>query len=479
MWVNINGNWIGRHSGGAWRSSWNPQTDEHKALMEAVSVKPPVAIQHAQNDFIYYLKGNNSDSRNTWAKLACIMPYCGGMTAAADALLWWNNPARSASLGGANPPTYTVGQGFTGTANGYIDTGFNPSVDGGALYTQNDCSQGWYFYNNRTTGADKGNGLNSAATNNPGIELFPKYADNNLYYQHQGAYATVAAGTSINNLYTAVRLNNSQQQIYFNRTGKGLQNSASTALANETVNDLCLKRLGGARSSFSDDTIALRFFASGLDATDVKVICDAFDTLLMSLASSDPILAYSADGDTIDTEKWTVTNPNTDTAAFLQGDAIVMRSLQTLTANTFANNIKSVATLQFGSFVSSLCDIEPPLGSASVRLWGLWASDTMRIEFYRDTTIKFRIVVSGTTKYSVDTEEMDFAIFKILVSATKAISLYKWSNDDWIQVGDTTSDSGIIGSFSIFMATRGADLVETSMRDIYLSYKNSSTLIPS
>lgn len=483
-WLNINGNWIGRNRGGQkWSSYWNPQTDEHKTLMDAVTVKPSLTVQHAQNDFIYYLKGNNSDSRDVWAKLACIIPYFARMTNSVDALKWWNNPARTASLGGANPPTYTAGQGFTGTANGYIDTGFNPSVDGSTLYTQNDCSNGWYFYNNRTTGADKGNGLVSSATNNPGIQLYPKYPDNNLYYRQQGLYASIPGGASTQNMFTAVRLSATQQQMYLNRTGAGLHNANSTALANETVNDLCQKTIGGSRTSFSDDTIALRFFASGLDATDIKVICDALDTLMMSL-SNDVLMSDACDGTSIDTDKWDVANSSTNVATFEQNNALIMNSLSlasTAVNEYYLNMISAKTGAGWGVWRFSIASIlrKSNAGYVKIGIVNNKAADGYLIGFTNDAPENISFVIKNAhyaAAYSVSNAFEFFAEIKIVVTPTGKVKAYKWVNDAWTQIGvDQYLKQGV---FYLSMATRGVTLMKSSIRDVYVTNYDYSTLIP-
>ena len=85
-----------------WSSYWTPQ---YMAVYNALTgEKPSTAVALAQNTFVDYLLGNNPLSRDVWSKFDAIIPYGAGMPTAADALLWWNDPTKTAVLS-ATPPT--------------------------------------------------------------------------------------------------------------------------------------------------------------------------------------------------------------------------------------------------------------------------------------------------------------------------------------------------------------------------------------
>ena len=229
------------------------------------------------------------------------------------------------------------------------------------------------------------------------------------------------------------------------------------------------------------DTIGLSFSGSQLDQTDINVICDAIDEAMFGIASETPLFSYSADGTSISAD-WTVTNPNTDVATFLQDDGIIMRSLAVNNGNTFANKIQTNASRSWGVWTGSLLDIEPPASSASIRSVGLFRSATKRIEIRRQvslnaTTLTFAIV-NTIDVYTVDTAEADLLRWKIVYSPTHSISFYKWSNDAWVQVGVTHSDLGMLGDMYFNMATRGNDKCETILRDFHITQSDFIGVMP-
>jgi hypothetical protein len=466
---------------------WNPLTDEYKTLLASVSQKPSKAVQQAQDKFLWRLKGNNTDSRNTLAKLVGLIPYCLGMPVASDSLFWWDNPTRKATLS-VVPPTYVSGQGWTGNgSSSYINSTFNPSVDGGTKYTRNDASAGWMFMNDRRTAQTSGSGI-SPSSGASGAVIFPVYDVNTSYFRINNAYEAVTGGNiSTQHLFTLVRKSSTLVNVWRDRVPLASNiTKSSVALDNLQSYTLACNDAGSVLAdSYQTDTVGLEFHGSQLDQTDLNVICDALDEALMSIASATPLLSYSADGLVISAD-WTVTNPNADVAEFIQNDAIVMRSLAATNANVMANNIKSVINPLWGAWSASLVDIEPPGGSGALtfnralRLW-LIDNDTVGIErsINQDAVnLIFTVRKGGTVVYSVSTGETDTIRFKIIYSPTKSMSLWKWSNDAWVQVGVSYSASLFYGVIKLAMGTRGQALTETSLRDIYITQKSFNTVTP-
>lgn len=187
----------------------------------------------------------------------------------------------------------------------------------------------------------------------------------------------------------------------------------------------------------------------------------------------------SCDGTTIDTARWTVTNPDATVARFIMQGGLVMDSLLGVNANTYANNIKSTKTQDFGCWKFSFLDIERYLILSRAREVGLInADETHRICFKRDGTdsdnIRFFIIDGASTLYSITTGIWDFAQFKINITSSHAISCYKWANDAWLQVGvPFTFDAGAL---AFYMATGGNMNVRTVVRDIYIQSTDLTTL---
>ncbi len=182
--------------------SWSTYcTPQYMAVYNAITgEKPSTVVALAQNTFVDYLLGNNSLSRDVWSKFDAIIPYGAGMPEAGDALIWWNDPTKKAELS-ATAPTYVVGQGFTGGANKYIDTKFNPST--GVKYTQNDASWVHEIYNGRYANATYSSGCHAASNF---CVYFGPLIGGSIYVGINGASAfTESSLNATGGLYTAIR----------------------------------------------------------------------------------------------------------------------------------------------------------------------------------------------------------------------------------------------------------------------------------
>jgi len=445
--------------------------------MEAVSVKPSLAIQHAQNDFIYYLKGNNPTSRDVWFKICCIIPYAGGMTTAADALIWWNDVSKKAELMGAAVPSYVVKKGFTGNGvSGYINNKFNPTSSGNGKFTQNDAAAGWYYSNQKSITTSMSSGYYSTK----GIIMSPANSAINTCYYGLNAGADFSTVVGSNHLFILSRAEAANYNFHVNKLTPVNKTRSSSALINAELYTLALNN-GTAAIEFGTDTIGLEFYASSFTQDDVDVMNDAWSQLLSSI--NDVVLFEDAcDGAVIDTDKWDIVNPNATAVEFSQNDGLIMDSKTVNIATTFNNRVVSKTGAFYGSFVFSLLDIERPTGSESIREIGITnATNTNSVHLYRsgadDRNFLFFIKQSGSVVYSVNTGILDFAQVKIVIDPLHSISLYKWHNDEWLQIGVT--QNFVLGEMFVYMASRGFDNVKTIIRDVAINGADHATLSPS
>jgi len=470
-------NGIGIGIGRKRKSYWsNPLQDKYKSLLAAVSQKPSKSVQNAQNTFMYRISGGNSDSRNTLAKLSCIIPYCAGMPLAVDALLWWNNPVRKATLS-VHAPDYTLLEGFTGDSanSAYINTGFNPTDDGGTLYTQNNCSVGWWFRNTRTTySSTKIHGI-AVSTNK--IYINPWHSATKARIGANGEYYDLTTVNGGSMLFTINRKNATTINAFIDRLLTDNISNNSVGLLDGDIYNLALNN-GTTAANFTSDTIGLFYAGSELDQTDVNVICDALDQLMFDLNTSVAVLNYPADGTLIDTNIWTITNPNTTSVEFEQNNAIIMRSLG-VSSTADANNIKATFDVPYGVFIGSLVDIYKATvyRSLNYRFGNL---NRFVIQRYGNLNqnLMFRLYNGASYIYDLDIGEYEFVIFKIVYTATHRLSFYKWSNDAWLLI-DSYITTNICGNVkSIDMSSTGYLATETHLRDIYITKKDFNTLTP-
>lgn len=458
--------------GGGW-------TQQYKELYATLDVKPSLAVANAQNDFIAYLLGANSDSRNVWAKLACIIPYFAGMPSAEDALIWWNDPTRKGILS-VTAPSYVVGDGFTGNgSSSYIDTTFNPSADGGLLYTQNNASTGFWFLNQRESYNAGYSGIKSAGN---GIYINPWFDATRLSCGMNGDYVGITNPAHSNALFTLIRDSGSTCNVYVDRTLLTTPRSkVSVSLYNTTVFNLAANNGSGLVSSgtYMTDTIGLFYAGSLLDDTDMKVMCDAIDNLKFAMVESDiPDFDYPADGNVINEAIWTITNPQPASVNFIQNNALIMQSLG-VSSTAGANVISATLNINYGIFAGSLIDLYKATQYRSLT-YSLGASNFFAIQRYSnlDQNLYFRIYNGSSYVYSLDTGEYEFLIYKIKYTPTHALYFYKWSNDAWVLVGSYTASitAGLVTRIS--MTSTGYLATETHLRDIYITKKDFNTMIP-
>jgi hypothetical protein len=259
-------------------------TEYESILANLTGAEPSDVIKRKQDNFIRYLKGENLGGSNVglidvWSKLCCLIPYNAGFASASDALMWWNNPSRKALLS-ATPPVYTVGAGFMGGTNKYIDTDWNPTEDADSLFTQNSCSIGFLFNNHRTvvTGGGR-NGLIDAAL--AGISLAPLSGDGITYNGLQSAVQTPAVATQVDYFWIMSRNSATQILVYKNKIlSLGLDPVASTALLNGNVYCLAANILGTGAIYYSSDSIGLFFAGAKLNQADINILNDAVALLI-------------------------------------------------------------------------------------------------------------------------------------------------------------------------------------------------------
>lgn len=446
---------------------------EYKAVYDAVSVKPSNQIALAQNAFVKALVDGGQ-----WAKFACIIPYAWGMPTASDSLFWANNIARKATLS-ATAPTYDPLLGWTGNGtSSYIDTTFNPSLDGDSKYTQNDASAGWLFTNSRTTISNGGSGI-SVGTN--GVCIYPQLSASQAYARIQSDYNALTKTAGTNRLFTLVRKSSTLINLWQDRTVLGSDiTKASGVLQNLTMQ--CL-HVNGDAASFQNDTIGLFFAGAQLTQTDINTICDAWDILQLSINKGTVLMSDSCDGTVIDLTKWDIANSSTNVATFEQNNELIMNSFITgVAGNYFPNMIASDISTLWGVWKFSIACIANSGSNPYVR-FGLTPSksaDVSLIGFVNNLPerVDYELrQVAATLLYGVTTAFESFAEIKIVVTSTHNIKAYLWTNDAWVQIGiDKTIQAP--GLF-LFMATRGyVSGVKTSMRDVFITKYDYSTLNP-
>jgi hypothetical protein len=445
-------------------------TAEYKAVLAAITgTQPSSSIKAAQNAFVKTLVDGG-----IWAKFVHIIPYAWGMPDAVDALLWINAPATKATLS-TTAPTYIAGKGFTGDgSSSYIKTGFNPTANGGTKFTQNNASYGWYYANNKEVGKTI-DGIDDGAQS---ILMAPNLNAFNAYFALNGNYGLSPLYSS-NYLLCLTRNSSANFNFHVNKEEKIVKTIASAPIANRELYTLADNK-PGVTSDFGTNTIGLEFGASYLDQSEINLLNDAWAELLQAIR---PAILFSdaCDGSVIDTDKWTVTNPNPLAVAFSQNNGIAMDLLAGSSSTIYTNIIKSKVSASFGVWKFSMLDIASYSQVDNSKQIGLLTNSTKDgVYFSRDVAngVKFSLYVkqnNGAT-LKIQTDIYDFAQIKIIITPLHEISVYKWSNDQWVQMGTTINYA--IGELNFFMSGLGLTGTQTVIRDVVISNRDFTTLNP-
>jgi hypothetical protein len=173
-----------------------------------------------------------------------------------------------------NTPTFTVSQGYdsiTAGAGNYINTGYNPAVNG-TNFVQNSATFGMYLITNTTSGGFIGGGADAGFANI--VELIPIASGFTEYRVNDG----LARGNAISNAQASfyqIRTGASVTAQYAYSTVAGVagllssDTTASTALANGTMFILAIGQGSSPAAWGTNNRVAANFFASGWNATQV------------------------------------------------------------------------------------------------------------------------------------------------------------------------------------------------------------------
>ena len=433
---------------------------EYKTILSKVATKPSTSIQKAQNAFVL-----REISEGRWPKYACLLPYAGGMPNPNDAIVWWNNPNRKGTLS-ATAPTYDIGIGFTGNgSSAYVDTTFNFSVDGGGEFTQNDNAHGYWYANQRfATGLGRDGG--QPASNGNAIVPF---TSNSVYMSDNSDYKSAANALGTQYLFTASRIASTGFKIYQNEIDLGTLTQSSLALGNFNAYGLWGGQTG---QNYSVDTLGLQFYASSFTAADVLGLKNSWLQLLSDIEKC-TVVSDDCAGTVINSDKWTITNPDPLAVSFSQNNGIIIDSVPSgSNANALANIIKNKDRRLYGSWKLSMVDISQ--GTSFKREVGIADISNKNRIFVRrelDTALlTYSILRNNVSSYSVLTNIDDFAILRFEISTNNDIKLFSFVNDAWVQIGITQNFK--MGAMSLYAASGGGTGSRTIISDVLINGSN-------
>ena len=231
----------------------------------------------------------------------------------------------------------------------YIDTTFNPAVDG-VNYTQNSAAALLYIANQRTTSNDYAHGGGSATSY---YYLLPSYLSAVKGMINGATPGSKANTDGTNFIWTINRTGSTGFNIFKNKSDLGAVIKTSVAPANVSMTDLALQVPASTIAEYSADTVGLRIFSSGLSQTNIDNICDDWAAFKEEMPSS--VLFYdNCDGSVIDTTKWLVTLPDASIATATQSDALTLNVWGGTSTYYTPNMISSKVSAIHGAFTFSI-----------------------------------------------------------------------------------------------------------------------------
>lgn len=229
---------------------------EAVTLFAAMSVQPDSTRKNLINSTITTLK-----SAGIWNRLN---PFW--MLAAHDAQaarLNWKNPSTFA-LTAVNSPTFTTDRGYAGNGStSYLNTGWDPSNNGGGIYTQNDAHIAVW---NRTSRAINTSCALGQVTTGGAINMFLRYTGGLVFTRVNESTSSGLAVAGSNGLTLGDRTDSTTVTIYKDGVSLGNPTTATSDVLSTTDLYIGGYNFGGTLVSPTSDEFAAVSFGASLGA---------------------------------------------------------------------------------------------------------------------------------------------------------------------------------------------------------------------
>ena len=239
-----------------------------QAFITAAAITDPTQ-QAAINTLVVDLKGYS-----VWTKMKALFPFVGGDATKHSFNL--KNPAQF-QINWSGGVTHSSNGVLFGGINGYGNTNYNLSINS----TANNISAGTYSRTNAvTTGAFFG-GLNVSFD---GLQLTPKFTDNNTYYATNDYVANGLGNfvTDTRGMFVVTRVNSTNKAVY--RNGVQISTSGTTTNIAPNVNVyLGARNANGIDNSHDTRQHALDYIGELLTGAEIGNLYTAVQTFQTTL----------------------------------------------------------------------------------------------------------------------------------------------------------------------------------------------------
>lgn len=274
-WLNINGNWIGRHSGKSVSSYWVNRHPELKTYITGLIM--PLSNEQIIRigEFIEALK--NGLSITNLSDAFDVMYILAGETEESSLK---NLVKDSHHCTAVNSPTFTQYEGFVGGATKYLNTNYN-SLTQGVNYVLNSATLGAYV---RTTTI----GTYSILGTSDGVN--ESYINPRLNYDtvgrfycriNQATYTYKVASGDTKGMLIAARVGANAIDGYKNGTDLNCSGNTevSTSLQNRNLYLLAINA-NGTPSQHSPDQLSIAFAGKGFNGAELTAITNAIEAYM-------------------------------------------------------------------------------------------------------------------------------------------------------------------------------------------------------
>lgn len=248
-------------------------TVEAQDWWDAMTTAPSVADKVIWNTMI-----KNLITSGVWAKLDQFVIHAIHTNAGGEALINVVNPGVN-DAAEVNAPAWTQYQGFTGANLKYIETNFQPDIDG-VNYQLND---GAFFFYERTAGGAAElyaeSGVRDTAGPNERLLIFARYNGNAIFSVNDSNITGIACADA-SGFWIANRLEAGSKQVYRNNLLINTLNINATALPGFN-NTILAYRNGGVASNYAiGRQIATFGHAAGLLPAERLSLMTEFETVM-------------------------------------------------------------------------------------------------------------------------------------------------------------------------------------------------------
>ena len=242
---------------------------EYQSVYDSFTSKPTALVAAAQDTMVRALV-----AAGVWSKLDLFYVMAGHTNGGGESFTNWMNPGTFdlSELDGT-PKAFVAFEGFTGSGDGRLTTGWNISTDS-VNYTQDDAGVGCYV---RTNILEAGFEFGNASGN---TQLGTRYTGD-AYYGNVNAAGGVDIINDANNdsrgFFVMNRTSSTALNLYKNASSSGSSIKTSTALSAQDIH-LC----GYTTSLFSTKQLSVFFIGASLNGTEITAFTNAVEAYMDS-----------------------------------------------------------------------------------------------------------------------------------------------------------------------------------------------------